>query len=81
MPVCSSCGKKISELAGYRCLGFACDRWLCESCRHGKYFGGYCPRCKILREIEGERMKYGGRETDDLYDDLDEVRMYEDEEQ
>ena len=74
MGSCASCKEKILELGSNQCLGHACDKRLCFRCFSET--AGLCPRCKILREIEGEHMKSGGGSQttmDELYRKLGEV--------
>jgi hypothetical protein len=71
MDYCANCGCDISELGSNRCIGFACANRLCFKCFSDT--GGYCPTCKVQREIDGV---IGGASHDDidrLYDEMGEA--------
>jgi len=72
MDYCAICGCDITELGSNRCIGFACENRLCFKCFSDT--GGYCSRCKILRELETVQMQPGAMDiSDELYEELAEI--------
>jgi len=66
MGKCNICGRKILELDSNRCIGHACEKRLCIPCFSAQF--GYCKRCKILREIEADRVQGNYDEEEDSWD-------------